>query len=130
MEHLSPIAPVIALLALAGCATQQDIVQSREHLLAAAGFRIHPAATTEEQHELASLPPHQLVWQQRDGKLAFIFADPLVCHCVFVGDEQAYQAYRRMEFEQQVAQTYWEAGQMNENAAAWGPWGPSGYWWW
>lgn len=131
MPRLARIAAATAALALAGCATQQDIVTSQERLLAAAGFRIQPATTVEQQAELARLPPHQVIWQQRDGKLTFLFADPLVCHCTFVGSEQAYQTYRRLEFEAQITEANREAAQMNMNAATWWPWGrPAGYWWW
>lgn len=132
MARLALIAAATAALALAGCASRQALVESREHLLAAAGFRIQPATTAQQQAELARLPPHQLVWQQRDGTLTFLYADPLVCHCLFVGSEQAYQTYRQMEFQQQITEANRDAAQMNLNAAAWWPWGwgqPPGYWW-
>jgi hypothetical protein len=133
MPRLALIAAAAAALALGGCASQQDIVASREELLAAAGFRIQPANTPAAQADLARLPPHRLAWEQRDGKLTFLYADPLVCHCVFVGTERAYQIYQQMEFQRQVAATNYQAAQMYYNAAGWWPggWGWGyGYGWW
>jgi len=45
-----------------------------------------------------------------------------------VGSEKAYQAYRRMEFQQQVTEANRQAAQMNMNAASW-PWALPGPWW-
>ena len=125
MPLLRPVVLAVGLLALAGCASQQSIVQSREDTLAAAGFRLQPANTPEVKADLARLPPHQLVWEQRDGKLTFLYADPLVCHCLFMGTEQAYQAYQRLEFQREMAATNYQAAQMYYNSGGWwrGGWG-------
>ena len=104
MRYLTRVAAAAALLALAGCGLQQGVIESQEHMLSAAGFGIHPATSAEQQRQMASLPPHHVVWRQQDGKLVFLFADPLVCHCVFAGDERAYQTYRRMVIEKHEAE--------------------------
>ena len=123
--------PMMALAAaamlLAGCATEQEIVQGRENVLAAAGFTIRLANTPARQQELATLPPHRFVFQERDGKTVFVYADPLVCHCLYIGDEQAYRRYQQMAFQQQIADQQLQAAQMNWSGWSWGPWGP-GFW--
>lgn len=125
MPPFRALAVAAGLLALAGCASQQSIIQSREDVLAAAGFRLQPATTPELKADLARLPPHRLAWEQRDGKLTFLYADPLVCHCLFVGTEQAYQAYQRLELQREVAATNYQAAQMYYSAGGWwrGGWG-------
>jgi hypothetical protein len=133
------IAAVLATGILAGCAGPQAYRERREHLLSAAGFQLLPATRPDVAARLSHLPPHRLVWQDHAGKLTFLYADPEVCRCLFVGSEANYQAYRRMQFQRHVVAQSRAAAQMNLNAATWGPgwgsgWGPWGmpspYGWW
>jgi len=117
-----------ACLVLAGCATQQQIVQGQENALAAAGFSIRLANTPERQHELATLPPHQIAFQEREGKTVFVYADPTFCHCLYIGDESAYQKYWLLAFQAQIAEQQLQAAQLNWSTWSWGPWGRG--WWW
>jgi hypothetical protein len=119
---------LLGIGALAACQTQQQIVSAREDNLAAAGFIVRPANTPERQAMLKRLPPHQFVQRVNGGVVHFIYADPLVCGCLYVGTQKAYNQYK---FEQQqknladeqqmTAQTYSDA---TWNWGAWGPWGP------
>lgn len=119
--------PAVAIaLALAGCAGQE--IANQESLLAAAGFRVLPANTPEREASLRSLPPGELVLVPRNGKSAWMYADPYRCHCLYVGGEHAYQAYARLAVHQRIAETRLQDAQlnaMNWNAWGWGPW-PSG----
>lgn len=129
MRRPALLAAAVATLALGGCASAQDMIAAREHLLAAAGFHLRPAAA------MPGLPAQQLVWRRRHRRIVFLYADPVLCRCVFEGSEKAYQTYRRMEFEDRVAAANRDAAEMNQNAATWGPWpqplGPPPYgWWW
>jgi hypothetical protein len=120
----------IALVALlASCASPQEVITERENLLAASGFAVLPANTAERQQMLATLPPGRIMQQIQGDQVSYLFADPLVCHCLYAGGQQnfaQYQAYvqtRRIADEQAVAaQLYWN-GPWN-----WGPWGGYGYW--
>ncbi len=116
-----------AVFLLAGCATEQELVQGRENMLAAAGFSIHPANTTERQAELKTLPPHKFLVQTRDNKTVYLYSDPTVCDCLYVGPEAAYQKYRQMVFQKQIADEQVTASQMNMNSWNWGPWGGMGW---
>jgi hypothetical protein len=58
----------------------------------------------------------------------YVYADPLVCGCLYVGTQQAYDQYKRdqqqknlADEQQMTAQTYSDAAW---NWNAWGPWGP------
>lgn len=115
-------------LAVAGCATEQQLVQGKEDMLAAAGFNLRPADTPDRQVELNRLPPHRFVYQTRNGKVVCLYADPTVCHCLYIGSEAAYQQYRRLALQKQIAEEQVMAAQMNmDNGWNWGPWGPG--WW-
>jgi hypothetical protein len=124
----------IALLVLANCASERAIVEQTEQMLAAAGFTMVPAATPERQAQLAALPPHRLLTQYlRIGdkeRIGYIYADPDVCHCIFMGDERAYQDFQRLAFERRLMDERLTAAEMEQEAvfnwSLWGPpfWGP------
>jgi hypothetical protein len=110
-------------LFLSACMSPQQRVQSKEDLLAAAGFIARPANTPEREAMLRSLPPNQLVQQAHGDQFVYVFADPLVCKCVFTGDPSAYSRYRLLE---QRINEQLVAVQMNEDVVwNWGDWGPT-----
>lgn len=113
-------------LGLAGCAREQ--IADKEDMLAAAGFRSRIATTPEQMASLQALPPHKFVRQVRNGQQVWVYADPTVCRCVYAGNEQAWQTYRRNVFQQRLADEQSMTASMNENAMMWGAWGP-GPWW-
>jgi hypothetical protein len=132
-EALNRMIAVAALLVLcAGCVSERERWEETEQMLVAAGFKMEPADTPEKQAELAALPPHKLLAQplQAGGKqtTGYVYADPDLCHCVFVGDDKAYQAFAQLSFQKQLADEYRQASLMAENAAFdWSMWGP-GFW--
>lgn len=120
----------VLVLALAGCAVQQaggtgQNIQNTESLLAAAGFRVHPADTPKRITALQALPPQQLVLITRKGRQAWVYADPVFCNCLYVGGTQAYQAFEGLNARQRIAETQLQAAQLGSFDDAWGPW-PSG----
>jgi hypothetical protein len=128
MRIAAGAAMVSAALVLGGCATEQEIVQGRENMLAAAGFAARPADTPARQNELKTLPPHKFIYQnQGNNRVVYVYSDPTVCDCLYIGSEQAYQKYRQLAFQKQVADENLEAAQMNMNNWQWGAWGPG--WW-
>ena len=117
----------MAVLVLGSCATLEQRVTETEQLLAAAGFRQRPADTPERLAHLQSLPPQKLLSQTRDGKVYYTYPDPEFCHCLYVGDEPAYQQYQKLSVEKKIARAEENAAMMNEDAAMqWEMWGP---WW-
>jgi hypothetical protein len=115
---------VIVAASAVGCAAQ---VKQTEQMLSAAGFEMKPADSPERQAALATLPPRKLVVEQRDGRPYFVYADPKHCHCLFVGDERAYQAYQRLKLEKEIADERLLAA---ERALDWELWGPWPHRWW
>ena len=133
------VAVALALTALAllcaGCASERARVEETEQMLAAAGFHVQPADTSERQAQLAALPPHKLLAQglQVGGSetTGYVYADPDVCHCIYVGDEKAFQAFQQLAFQKRLADEYLQAARMSDDARfdwnLWGPifWGPA-----
>ena len=89
----NPALLFVCTIALSGCST---IVSHQEDELAAAGFRAQPADTPERQAMLTSLPSQQFVRGLTGDFITYTYADPLVCHCLYVGSDSAYSNYRRL----------------------------------
>jgi len=115
--------------ALAACASQRQLVAAKEDNLAAAGFLVRPANTPERQKMLARLPPDKFVLREHGDQVDYVYADPVVCDCLYVGTQQAYGQFKRHEQEQHLAdERLWTAQLYSDptwNWGAWGPWGPA-----
>lgn len=104
---------------LSGCSSQ--MVKDKEDMLAASGFTLVPANTPSRQRSMAQLPPHKFVRQMRDDKVIYVYADPTICNCLYIGGQAAYGQYRANVFQQRIA----DEQQMTADMAQmeWGPWG-------
>jgi hypothetical protein len=120
---------LIAAVALMGCQTRQQIVAQREDNLSAAGFVVRPANTPERQAMLHRMPPHQFVQRINGNAVHYVYADPLVCGCLYVGTQQAFNQYKLHQQQQNLADEQQMTAQMYQDPAwswgAWGPWGPT-----
>jgi hypothetical protein len=115
-------------LGLIGCATPQQQVAQKEDYLAAAGFTVRPANTPARQKMLISLPSHRFVQRPHKDSISYIYADPLVCNCLYVGSQMAYDQYKLLMQQQHMADEQAMTAQMYANPnwdwGAWGPYGP------
>jgi hypothetical protein len=79
---------------------------------------------------LSRLPPHHFVRRAHGDTVSYVYADPLVCDCLYVGSQQAYDQYRLHVQQQHIADEQEMTAQMYSdpswNWGAWGPWG-AGY---
>ena len=127
MARLRVVA-LAACLAAAGCVSEREAVNNQENLLAAAGFTIKPANTPERVRSLTGLPPETVVRRIEGEKVVYLYADPKVCDCLYIGDQAAYGRYQQMLFQRQLARQQQLAAQIYADSAwNWGPWGPG--WW-
>ena len=86
----------MAMIALGlGCAsTTQPLPDERSQLLAA-GFKIVPATTRQQQEHLQSLPAGQVTAWQRTGKIFFVYPDASR-NQLYVGTQKEYETFRRL----------------------------------
>ena len=123
-SRLPLAAVIVGLLAVAiGCSTTKQT----ENLLSAAGFKITPATTPQQQAHLHTLPPDKVTMVARGGKTYFVFPDPKA-QVLYVGQQAQYDAYQKLRLQKQMAEEQVQAA--NENAsdwAAWGDWGGVGF---
>ena len=121
---------ILAFSILGACETTPPDYGASEDQLAAAGFLMKPANTPERQTMLGRLPAHQFLVRQSDGTTHYVYADPLVCDCLYVGTQQAYDQYRANRLAQHLADERQLAAITYADAAwswgAWGPWEPVG----
>ncbi len=119
-----------AVLVTSGCA--QQVIGQKEDMLSAAGFRVKTADTPERLQSLQALPPNRFVQQNLNGHEVWVYSDPIVCRCLYVGSPEAYQRYHQLNFQQNIVNQQVEAAQLNSmgwgyGPYGWGPWGPWGF---
>jgi hypothetical protein len=118
-----------AALFAAGCAEMQSA--NTTSLLTAAGFRARTPETPQQQQIYAALPPYKVERATVKGKGVFYVYKDEKAGVAYVGREQEYQRYQQLAVQQQIAQDYYMAAEM-DRAAAWqwyGAWGPRAFWW-
>jgi hypothetical protein len=107
--------------AIGACALFQESPEQRakriEPMLSAAGFHMIPADNDQKVSAIQPLPPLRMRYYAKNGKLSYWFADRDYCHCVFVGDEGAYQRYENLKIQKQLAQQQEMTAEENEQAA-------------
>jgi hypothetical protein len=118
---------LLGIVDLAGCVTAREAVSQKEDHLAAAGFIVRPANTPERQQMLNRLPPHRFVQRTHGDTVHYLYADPLVCDCLYVGSQQAYNRYQQYLQQKSLTDEQETTAQMYSdpmwNWGAWGPWG-------
>ena len=93
--------------------------QRTEQLLAAAGFEMKLADTPEKLANLSTMTPRRtLVPEERDNRLYYVYADPDLCKCLYVGTSTQYEQALQRSFasDQSIA-----VGE-EQNALAWDLW--------
>jgi len=96
MKTVSPLVVATATcLILVACETTAQRIDNKENNLAAAGFTVVPANTPDREAELKQLPPNKFVPRTTGDQVEYIYADPVDCNCLYIGDQKAYGAYRQ-----------------------------------
>ncbi|HUO01388.1 MAG TPA: hypothetical protein VMU31_01315 [Rhizomicrobium sp.] len=124
----APLVFTACALLLAGCLSPEQAIGEKEDQLAAAGFVQRPANTPERENMLKRLPPNQFVRHVNGDDVTYVYGDPVVCNCLYVGTQQAYGQYIRYVQARRLAEEQQSAAMMYSDPAwnwgAWGPWGP------
>ena len=129
------------LTTLAACQVGSQRIVSHENNLAAAGFELRPADTPKRRALLAQLPAHKFIRRVNQDTVRYVYADPSVCRCLYVGTQQAYGQYQKNKQSDARIRQLERALKDHQNAAedddfneqvydnpafdweAWGPWG-------
>ncbi len=74
---------------------------------------------------LNKLPPHHFVQRVHGDDVHYVYADPLVCNCLYVGSQQAYGAFKLHQQQRNIAnEQELTAAQYSDASWNWGAWGP------
>jgi hypothetical protein len=93
--------PILAVLGLcAVVAACQSNTKFKEDMLSSAGFKATPPTTPAQVASLKSLPPHKLTRTTHKGRTLWVYSDPTICGCLYVGNQAAYDAYLRKQSQQ------------------------------
>ena len=93
------ISAILAMLTLSDAPAQ--INESRDalppptdNLLTLSGFVPRFADTPAKLAHLRRLPADRVVTRTVNGKTSYLYADPVMCRCIYVGSPQAWQTYQ------------------------------------
>jgi hypothetical protein len=100
-SRLIKLALTCAIFTLAGSCSLYDNyeagrpanIMELEARLVTAGFRRVPIETPEQNGAVAALLLHRLNRYQSATGSVYWYADPTVCHCLYEGDQKAYDNY-------------------------------------
>jgi hypothetical protein len=120
---------LLFVLSMTGCMTVAEKAQQTEQTLAASGFRVQLGSSPDQLAHIQAQTQLQLVPHEKDGSVYYVYADAVNCHCLYWGNEEAYQRYQQLAIQKEIADEQRQAASMNQSAAMnWGMWG-AGPWW-
>jgi hypothetical protein len=126
-SRLVVLSCVLFVASLSACESVQERVSKQEDTLSAAGFIVKPANTPAREAMLVELPADRFVRRVNGDTIHYVYADPVVCGCLYVGTQDAYNKFKADELARNLvdeqlltAQTYSDA---SWDWGAWGPWG-------
>ena len=84
------IVPLAAQIA----ALDKPFLDANDFYLRSAGFKIKFATDAADKQVMNRLPLHRLVAHKTAGGVHYLFADPKICVCIFVGTADNLASYR------------------------------------
>ena len=127
---LSKYAGLLCLtpLVLSGCAAiERSNITQTENTLAAAGFVVKPGSNAEQTAMIAKAPLNKISMRTEGTRVSYIYPDPTVCQCLYVGGQAAYGRYQQLAIQQRIADDQVNAAELNADSGfGWGPWGGFG----
>jgi hypothetical protein len=87
--------PFLALGLLACAPNPNQPTIDKENHLAAAGFKQRPIKTEAQLANFRSIPAHMVRPATYKGKAVYVYADPTICGCLYIGGTTAYNTYIR-----------------------------------
>lgn len=75
-------------------ALDKPFLDKNDFYLRSAGFRIKFATDAAGEKAMRALPPHRMVMHKTANGPRYLFADPNICVCIFIGTTGNLQSYR------------------------------------
>jgi hypothetical protein len=98
--------PLLAfgLLACAPPPGQEPV--NKEDMLTAAGFKKRSIKTEAQLADFRNIPAHMIRPTSYKGKTVYVYADPTICGCLYMGGTTAYNTYIRAAMARSMRQEY------------------------
>ena len=124
MNKLGATLVILGTLTAAACESPQQKIAGKEDMLVAAGFKLKPIDSPARQAAIRQLTPNRFAREVRDGRVFYVYPDPTVCGCLYVGDQRAYGNYRaNVQAKRLADEQAMTASEMQMAGWDWGPWG-------
>ena len=98
--------PLMALGLLACTPTPGHESINKEDMLSAAGFKKRSIKTEAQLADFRSMPAHMIRPTSYKGKTVYVYADPTICGCLYMGSTTAYNTYIRGAMARSMQQEY------------------------
>jgi len=79
---------------------------AKEDRLAAAGFKKRAIKTEAQLADFRDIPAHMIRPATYKGKAVYVYADPTICGCLYMGNTTAYNTYIRGAMARDMRQEY------------------------
>ena len=87
--------PLLALVLPACAPNPAQGTINTENMLAAAGFKQRPIKTEAQLADFRDIPAHMIRPATYKGRAVYVYADPTICGCLYIGGPAAYNNYLR-----------------------------------
>lgn len=85
---------LIVPLAAQQTALDKPFLDANDFYLRSAGFKIKFATDAADKQVMNRLPVHRIVAHKTSGGVHYLFADPKICVCIFIGTKDNLESYR------------------------------------
>ena len=141
-DLMKPVRSILAILAIGGmaaaCHGTDTKTESKQDMLSDSGFKVVSLKTPGQTASFKKLPAHQLTRKTYKGKTVWVYADPTMCGCLYMGTQDNYNAYIKKASAQMMstamranfADDPYSPSSMDatvDNDWDWGEWGNPGY---
>ena len=108
MRLFTPLLAIpVLVLGLLACAPNPDQGSlNKENRLVAAGFKKRSIKTEAQLADFRNIPAHMIRPTSYKGRKVYVYADPTICGCLYMGGATAYNTYISGAIARNMQQEY------------------------
>jgi hypothetical protein len=107
-------------VAVAACA---GLPETPEHMMASSGFKTMSVTTPAQKVAFHKFAQGSFTKKVDQGKTLWVYrADPTICTCLYVGDQQAYNTYLKKAAAKPPIQDAIQGGSILDDQGDYSPW--------
>jgi hypothetical protein len=94
---------LLLALVLSACTSPVEKAEQHDDMLTKAGFQYRTADSARKITFMKALPAHKFITKMINGKPVYLYSDPLVCRCIYFGNEDDWNRYQKIRFDAGIA---------------------------